>query len=466
LTGILGILETDAPGAATLSKPSGIPSIHIRLFGRPSVLFRGSPVEIATKKAVALLAYLVTTGKTHSRERLAALLWPEASDDVARTSLRQALRALKDTPLEHVLLVDRTSIGVSDDIHSDVRAFQTYFARARDLSAPYDRYSLDNVSQMQALASLYHDDFLADFNLPSNPEWEDWQQFRRIEFQYQATQLFEALARYYANQRLVDSGLQMVSRWLELDPYNESGHSVKMGLFALSQQTERAIEQYHLLVRLLAREQAKPPSAQTQALYEQIRSGAFQTVDLDFARRTSIRSILPKPVPQSPTFIAQQLSLRQQLLSTAATLVVIDDTNDKNRATLLMAQLAHDCDLQAHFSDGILWARLDGDLDFVLRLWMDALRVSILKSTSKLEHLVWQFHNALRGKRLLILLEQVETAEQVRMLRPGAGGCALVVTPSRPDVVSGLKRDEHETSFILEGLTEPAGEQVSLLPLQ
>jgi DNA-binding SARP family transcriptional activator len=43
-----------------------------------------------------LLAYLVLTpGQTHSRDKLAALLWPDTSPGVARADLRQTLFVLR-----------------------------------------------------------------------------------------------------------------------------------------------------------------------------------------------------------------------------------------------------------------------------------------------------------------------------------------------------------------------------------
>ncbi|GEM_PF-5024076 len=101
--------------------------INMLLFGKPTILYDGQPLEFSVKKAVALLAYLVTTGKPHSRERVAVLLWSDASEEVARTSLRQAIRALRETPIGAFVLTDRTSIELDAGVESDVRAFQTYF---------------------------------------------------------------------------------------------------------------------------------------------------------------------------------------------------------------------------------------------------------------------------------------------------------------------------------------------------
>jgi DNA-binding SARP family transcriptional activator len=56
----------------------------------------GAEIRIASRKGRALLAYLaLRPGESHSRDRLATLLWEDADEELARTSLRQALAALR-----------------------------------------------------------------------------------------------------------------------------------------------------------------------------------------------------------------------------------------------------------------------------------------------------------------------------------------------------------------------------------
>ena len=61
----------------------------------PRIELDDRPVEIPSRKAVALLAYLALTGQAHTRERLAAFFWPEADTEHARGALRAALVALR-----------------------------------------------------------------------------------------------------------------------------------------------------------------------------------------------------------------------------------------------------------------------------------------------------------------------------------------------------------------------------------
>src|SRR5581483_2126335 len=66
------------------------------LGGFQARLASGRVLSLRTKKAQALLAYLAARpGRAHPRAKLAALLWGEAGDEQARSSLRQTLFALR-----------------------------------------------------------------------------------------------------------------------------------------------------------------------------------------------------------------------------------------------------------------------------------------------------------------------------------------------------------------------------------
>lgn len=62
--------------------------LSLALLGPPVALCDGRPVTFDTRKAMALLAVLAVTGREHSREQLADLLWPEADSAKGRASLR------------------------------------------------------------------------------------------------------------------------------------------------------------------------------------------------------------------------------------------------------------------------------------------------------------------------------------------------------------------------------------------
>src|SRR5689334_23280198 len=70
--------------------------VRIRLLGPPSVEVAGRPIEKLSKKARALMAYLIQRDEAETaRGGLAGLLWGDRSEDQARASLRQTLSEIR-----------------------------------------------------------------------------------------------------------------------------------------------------------------------------------------------------------------------------------------------------------------------------------------------------------------------------------------------------------------------------------
>ncbi len=88
--------------------------LEIRLLGQFDLRLESITVEISSRPAKTLLAYLLLTGGTHHpRERLAGLLWPGSTERNARKNLRQALWHLRKSIGERYLIADTESIAFS-----------------------------------------------------------------------------------------------------------------------------------------------------------------------------------------------------------------------------------------------------------------------------------------------------------------------------------------------------------------
>src|SRR5690349_17665235 len=72
------------------------PRLSVSLVGRFGLKLDGRPIELRTRKAAAVLGYLVLSDTKHeSRERLVGLLWSRSDEEKARASLRQVVRELR-----------------------------------------------------------------------------------------------------------------------------------------------------------------------------------------------------------------------------------------------------------------------------------------------------------------------------------------------------------------------------------
>ena len=83
------------------------PALEIRLFGPPEARVNGAPLDVDTRKALAILAILATDARAYARDELAALLWPESDDAGARGALRRTLSVMRAAIDESVLRIDR-----------------------------------------------------------------------------------------------------------------------------------------------------------------------------------------------------------------------------------------------------------------------------------------------------------------------------------------------------------------------
>src|SRR5215212_8621972 len=70
--------------------------LQVRLLGQFDVRRDGAAVALPSRPAQSLLAYLLlNAGTPHRREKLAGLLWPDASESNARSNLRHAVWRLR-----------------------------------------------------------------------------------------------------------------------------------------------------------------------------------------------------------------------------------------------------------------------------------------------------------------------------------------------------------------------------------
>lgn len=229
--------------------------LRVFLFGPPRIERDGKPVEPDTRKAIALLAYLAVTGHAGGRDRLAALLWPDADEERARGALRRTLSALR-TALggEHVT-TDGLRVALDPDrVDCDVRRFRALLAAGRLAEA----------------ADAYSGDFLSGFGLRDSVEFDEWQ---ASEADALRQELAGALERLAQDARDTTRAIAHARRWLSLDPLNEAAHRALMRLHARTGERAAALRQYRECARALDRDLGVAPHRDTTALRDAIERG-------------------------------------------------------------------------------------------------------------------------------------------------------------------------------------------------
>ena len=349
-----------------------------------------------------------------------------------KTSLRNAIHEIRQTALADVLEIDRYEINLSSEIYVDVLEFRALLRQISELKSKKQSLSKACLSLMQRAVELYSGDFLASFSILNSPEFEDWQLLTRVNLQYEATELFAGLARYYSEQGIVRSAMQMLSRWINLDPLNEEAHQLLIHSYMLSGQAERAVQQYHLLARQIKREFGRLPDEAVQTSYRQIKNGTYDFGSKKLLRNKAIRSILPIR-PNILIGRDEELqTIKAQLLNAGKKPIALSLSGALGIGkTSLVSALIHDEELQGHYQDGILWASLDETVspNDILHFWLDALRISVLKSSLRKEHLALQLNTGLQEKHVLLVIDNLRSTEDLNLFNFSGLASIIFVTP-------------------------------------
>jgi DNA-binding SARP family transcriptional activator/tetratricopeptide (TPR) repeat protein len=221
----------------------------------------GAPVRLVRKKAQALLAYLaLPAGRSHSRERLIALLWPEAAEADGRNSLRVALSALRSAlGASGITCLRVESDGVAVDpagVEVDALVFEQLIGRGDPASL------VDGCRR-------YAGELLATLDVREEP-FDEWLRTERQRLGALALRALNGALALQVHARDHDAVLTTALRSLAMDPLQESAHRAAMRAHAQLGRYGSALRQYQACVDVLQRELGVAPDIETQALYRQI----------------------------------------------------------------------------------------------------------------------------------------------------------------------------------------------------
>ena len=243
--------------------------LAVNLLGPPEVSIDGRPIEVDTRKAVALLAYLVVE-KTAPRDTLASLLWAESSQERARATLRRTLSALRAASGAEMIQADRNRVTLVGDFTSDLDTVNAEL----DATFRHDHDANDVcsrcISHLRRATDLYRGDFLAGFSVRSSPEYEDWVRGVAESTRIRIGAAFNRLATALAAEGEYSGAISAVSQWIDLDQLHEPAHRLLMLLHAWSGDRPGAIEAYRGCVAVLDQELGVAPLEETTELYEAI----------------------------------------------------------------------------------------------------------------------------------------------------------------------------------------------------
>jgi predicted ATPase/DNA-binding SARP family transcriptional activator len=316
--------------------------LEVRLIGKFDIQFDGKSVVLSSRAAQSLFAYLVlTAGTLHRREKLAGMLWPEESEQKARTYLRNELwrirKALAQTSNAEYLLADNLTVGFNKP-----SAYWLDLAAFKNLS---DTASAEEL--IEALSS-YQGELLPGF-------YEDWVVLEREHLQVLFEQNIACLLDTLQKENRWDEILDWAERWILLGQAPEAAYRALMVSYDALGDHANVTSTYERCKQAL-RQLDLEPSEQTRALA---------------LNRNSKINI---PIPLT-SFIGREKELREvAALFSKSRLVTLTGSGGVGKTRLAIQVVAEVMDL---FPDGVWFldlsplndpARIPNTLASLLRL--------------------------------------------------------------------------------------------------
>jgi DNA-binding SARP family transcriptional activator len=234
--------------------------LQLKLFGSPQISYQGQPLTgFVSAKVRALLIYLAVTGRPHSRDHLAELLWADTPAST-RANLRKALSNLRQL-IGNTLVEDgKESIALNGaQVWVDVVEFGRLIKGEAD----------------QEAAALYQADFLTGFNLSLSYEFEAWALSEQSRLKSQMIDLLRRIATQHEARNTLSQAILTVRRLLDLEPWHEENHRWLMALLAKDGQQSAALAHFEVCKRVLKEELAVAPNAETLQLVAQIQQATL-----------------------------------------------------------------------------------------------------------------------------------------------------------------------------------------------
>jgi DNA-binding SARP family transcriptional activator len=279
------------------------PRLTIRLLGAPDVQVAGSPLVLNNQKARALLFYLAATGRPHTRDHLAALLWSESSDSDARHSLRSDLYRLRQALRQGG--ADKALSGDGESIVLRPAEYKCDVIRFRQLVAEASEGSLSEA------AALYRGSLLEGFTLGDAPLFDEWFRLEESALSRTYLQVLDQLAARAESRQAWPDAISYVQQIVQLDPLSEDAQQRLINLHVRRHAIGSALRQYQQFEAVLKQELGIAPSAETRALIDEaLRRRHAAPPDTAVALHASTR-----PSPIHPFVGRDQLLARLQAIS-------------------------------------------------------------------------------------------------------------------------------------------------------
>ena len=442
--------------------------MQVRLLGPVDVIVDGDPRPVRGLRRKAVLAVLALHGgEIVSTGQLTDAVWGRAAPPTAVNTLQSHMSYLRTVLGDKDAILARPPGYLLDlcDDGTDVREVERLLRQAPQSPEP-----AESVRHLHHALNLWRGRPLADV---AGVAWLE-EQAERLDLLWLRVKqaLSEARLAVGDHVRLVPELEQVTADY----PLDERVHEQLMLALYRSGRQADALAVYHRLRHRLAEELGIDPGQALRDL-EMAILRQDPALNAPAAAATLAAPLVPTPaqLPSAvPAFTGRtaELTAVDALAGLDVTAPHATGAGPDAPATVAICAVSGTAGVGktalavhwAHrvaglFPDGQLYVNLRGfdpacaalDPGQALRGFLDALGVPVTRIPADLDAQAGLYRSLLAGKRVLVVLDNARSAEQVRPLLPGSPGCLAVVT-SR-DQLAGLVATEGARPLALDLLT-------------
>ncbi|GMR09627.1 MAG: hypothetical protein BMS9Abin28_0446 [Anaerolineae bacterium] len=300
--------------------------LEVRLLGQFEVNKEGERIDIPSRPAQSLLAYLILrAGTAHRREKLAGLLWPDSDEKNARGNLRHAIWRLRQAIGAEYIPSDKISLSFDAD--------REYWLD----SAVVERAGQPSTDGLMRDLAVYGGELLPGF-------YDDWTVLDRERLRA----VFEGKIQTLLDKLLAEQRWQEASewgeRWIALGYVPEPAYRAMMIAAAGMGDTAGVAAIFRRCEDALRAELGVDPSERTRRVYQELSSGGAPQALID-----------AEPPPSAAVGVERMLAgWRDQGVEVldVASLAIVYAASPEQRfdeldsSLLIRSALAHDVDVE------------------------------------------------------------------------------------------------------------------------
>jgi DNA-binding SARP family transcriptional activator/tetratricopeptide (TPR) repeat protein len=247
--------------------------LQVTLLGEQALSDANGIVRVRSSRTLDLVAFLVIhAGRPQTRQRIAALFWPDSTDEQALTNLRRELHHLRS------VLDDGSSLVVTSrdltwqdtpECEVDVRVFVAHRAAALAAAARGDATAL--LDHAAVALDRYRGEFLPG-------SYDDWALDARSELEQQCVDLLDRSVEARAGAGDLAGAVDAARRRVQVRPLEESGYRRLMELQGDLGDRAGAVSTYHHCASVLERELGVEPDPLTRTTLNRLLARAGPVV--------------------------------------------------------------------------------------------------------------------------------------------------------------------------------------------